>query len=347
MSSVFLLGAGFSRAISDRMPMMNELSDAVKDRLDDRNIPGAHTAVSANFEQWLSYLVESAPWLTALEREYHRVGFLEVSRAVFDILTERQREAVEPQTEAPEWLQRLVRYWDETPAKVITFNYDNLVELTWRVYIARSTLDPPHPRRPELWSNLYPVPIPDVGRRFASLLGGVPSKPHGLELFKLHGSLDWKYAGPDRPRDLVYAMGQPHEPHWNAAGFDWGDPSEESAFDLVPMIVPPATVKSAYYNNPSIQAIWARAARELGAADELVMMGFSLPQTDLLVSSMLATTANATIKVTPVNPDSDIVDRVRDTFQIAPGSVRIDTAFAGVDDAIQKWVDANVPALAP
>lgn len=35
MSSVFLLGAGFSRAISDRMPMMNEL-EVVKKRLTDR-----------------------------------------------------------------------------------------------------------------------------------------------------------------------------------------------------------------------------------------------------------------------------------------------------------------------
>ena len=255
---------------------MDDLSVAVKDRLQDRDIPGADTPISANFEQWLSYLVERPPWLTALEREYHRVAFLEVSHAVYNILRECQAEALDAQDEAPDWLQRLVRHWYETRAKVITFNYDNLVELAWRVYVADSQFDSSRPRTPEPWSYLYPVPIPLVARRFTTLLGGSREK-EGMELFKLHGSLSWRYTGPDGSSgDLVYEMGEPREPQWNAAGVAWDEASEKMAFDLEPMIVPPATVKSPYYNNRSIQATWARAAKELGEADGLIMMGFSL-----------------------------------------------------------------------
>lgn len=46
------------------------------------------------------------------------------------------------------------------------------------------------------------------------------------------------------------------------------------------MIVPPAAVKSPYYKNRTLQELWRLAAEALSQAEELVMMGFSLPQTD-------------------------------------------------------------------
>ena len=85
-----------------------------------------------------------------------------MSAAIHKILTERQAEAVEAQPDAPDWLRQLVGYWEGIRAKVITFNYDNLVELAWRVYVADSQHDDSKPHTPEPWRFLYPVPIPIV-----------------------------------------------------------------------------------------------------------------------------------------------------------------------------------------
>jgi hypothetical protein len=108
------------------------------------------------------------------------------------------------------------------------------------------------------------------------------------------------------------------------------------------MIVPPTAVKSPYYNNRTLQELWRLAAEALSKAEELVIMGFSLPQTDLLVSSMLATTLPKSSKITPVNRDKGIVDRVLETFQISARSRRVDRSFArGLENPIAAWVEAN------
>jgi len=106
------------------------------------------------------------------------------------------------------------------------------------------------------------------------------------------------------------------------------------------MIVPPAAVKSPYYSNAALKATWRIASERLAEAEELVMMGFSLPPTDLIVSSLLATTRRDDIQLTPVNPKTAIVDRLHEALQIPHAQIRAD--FAGISDPVRVWVDANV-----
>jgi hypothetical protein len=341
MQRVYLLGAGFSRAISDLMPLMNELSEAVQERLIGRNIPGAQTPVASNFERWLSYLIERPPWLSPADQEQNRAGFLYVSNAVYSELSERQAQVVASQDDCPDWLQRLVKHWQECSATVMTFNYDNLLELAWRRHAAPTVGTAPGPRP---WSDLYAVPLSPIGIRFGSTFGGLPPAD-GLHLLKLHGSLDWYYSGPDGAAgDTIYAanLGTVNRPEWSPLQLrnEW---VEKASFDLEPMIVPPAAVKSPYYNNRTLQACWKRAALALGQAGELVIMGFSLPQTDLLVSSMLATTLPNESRITPIDFGTDVVNRITETLQITTDSQRLDTTFTGrCADAIPAWVEANM-----
>lgn len=173
MSRVYLLGAGFSRAISGDMPMMKDLSAAVQAKVSD--LPGASTPLARDFEQWLSYLVDTPPWLSQSDQLRNLAAFNDVARAVHSALDERQTAAV---------------------------------------------------------------------------------------------------------------------------------------------------------------------------ADELVMMGFSLPVTDLLVASMLTTNLSVDATITPVDYAAAVVDRVRDVFAIDHTNAhRLVGSFAGLgDDAIPRWVDtfANI-----
>lgn len=110
------------------------------------------------------------------------------------------------------------------------------------------------------------------------------------------------------------------------------------------MIVPPAAVKSPYYNNRTLRALWMDSAQALRKADELVMMGFSLPVTDLLVASMLTTNLPESATIVPVNYSGDVNARVRDTFGLAEGvdDDRLVATFADddlKDAAIPSWVD--------
>src|SRR5882757_9053045 len=127
MNRVFVLGAGFSKAISGYMPVMNELTNQVQAELnsiDRLEIPGSNTPLAGDFEQWMSYLVEAPPWLTEAERALNRWGFITLSGTVYDVVCTLQAQALgEP---CPVWLQELVRYWQANSSTVITFNYDLL-----------------------------------------------------------------------------------------------------------------------------------------------------------------------------------------------------------------------------
>ena len=313
MARVYLLGAGFSRAISNKMPKMDELSEAVKAKLAGFDIPGATTPVASNFEQWLSYLIERPPWLSPADQERNAAAFFDVARAIYDVLNDRQKLAVES-GEPPEWLQPLMVYWHGTPTTVITFNYDLFVELAWLL-----SLGDERSWRRSLY--LYPVPITPIGARLGYHIGGSPTT-NGLQLLKLHGSLSWRYSGPGTTAgDIVYDLGVLGS-GWDVDGirpipFGNGRPdADELSVDRQPMIVPPAAVKSPYYNNRTLQALWQSAADALSRAEELVIMGFSLPQTDLLVSSMLATTLRDDSVITPVDYGTKILDRVAETFDL-------------------------------
>jgi hypothetical protein len=106
--------------------------------------------------------------------------------------------------------------------------------------------------------------------------------------------------------------------------------------------VPPAAVKSPYYNNRTLQELWRSAADALRQAEELVIMGFSLPQTDLLVGSMLATTLRDDSVITPVDYGTKILDRVAETFDLKGfQGARLNSSFAGLKDkALSAWVES-------
>lgn len=325
MPSVYLLGSGFSRAISEHMPVMQELSTAIQSDLESKklpHIPGQGSPLANNFEQWLSYLIEEPPWLPEGQQSRNRGAFSDVAESLHEVLSVCQMHAVgQP---PPDWLLQLVRYWQETGTTVITFNYDLLVEMAWlTAYDGRS------------WLDLYTVPVVPIGIRVAGIFAG-DEGPLGLRLLKLHGSLNWRYSGPSSPAgDPVFDIGFGH---WGIDGASSVYPEvEKLSADKMPMIVPPAAVKSPYYVNNLIRAMWRQAAEALREASELVILGFSLPASDQIVSSLLATELNKQATVIPVDYGSAIADRLT---EVLGSEDRIIVEYAGRQEkAIPDWVE--------
>ena len=61
MSDVFLLGAGFTKAISVEMPLLGELSSQIKES--EIDLPSPLSTLGDNLELWLSHLSRPHPWL--------------------------------------------------------------------------------------------------------------------------------------------------------------------------------------------------------------------------------------------------------------------------------------------
>jgi hypothetical protein len=323
------------------MPDMKGLSSAVRDdlsALDLPKIPGHDTPVANDFEQWLSYLVEAPPWLPDADRARNQAAFFDVSGAVARVLMRQQGEAVA--APPPKWLQPLLVNWHNTDATVITFNYDLLVELAWKVFVGGVIAF-------DSWSgplSLYPAPITPIGARGGNALAEL-RPPNGLQLLKLHGSLNWWYSGPrSTPGDTIYGMSIKGGDEWGGEGLEWiPEQAEQLAVDLQPMIVPPTAVKSPYYGNQTLQSLWRSAANAIREAKELVVVGFSFPPTDLLVSSLLSTNLPSTSRITPINRTDEVVRRIRKIFGEDENDTRVNVndQFAGKQtDPVAAWVEA-------
>src|SRR5436305_1640114 len=102
---VLVLGAGFSRALSDAMPLTDSLGDlaTASDGLaGDVRLRGHTSFANGNFETWLSRLAEDQPDLLPEENYENRAMFHRLSRAIHNVLSARQ-EAVLGEAQ-PSWL---------------------------------------------------------------------------------------------------------------------------------------------------------------------------------------------------------------------------------------------------
>lgn len=102
---------------------------------------------------------------------------------------------------------------------------------------------------------------------------------------KLHGSIHWYWDPVTRSADSMVDVGLPARwPH---------DPNDRSwqPAELVPgrrpVIVPPTTSKTAFFNNPVIRHLWRKVFEAIRAVDRVILIGYSLPVYDLLVGSLL------------------------------------------------------------
>ena len=335
-SQVFVLGAGFSKAVSCTMPLMPDLGDAVRQKLAAHLLPSAADAFGNDFEAWLSYLATDQPWLSPAENLRNRAMFLDVSGAVEAAINEAQQEATKGRM-PPNELSWLVQHWHSTQATVVTFNYDLLVEdayLHWRYQKLGGIED------------LYRLPLtPVLARSGESLLGGEPQ--HAFDLLKLHGSVNWYYSGLGDAGDTIYL------------GFDpvlWSRPETASSIqqdevvygrprhrdyliDKVAMIVLPASAKSNYYSNLSLRTQWRAAADALDRADELVIIGYSLPAADELVRGLLRTATSRLQRAVVVDKRGhDVVKRLRG---LLGEDVVVDESFAEAEAPLDLYVKNN------
>lgn len=129
---VFLLGAGFSRAIDSGMPLTRELTGRILDRVAHVFDPESIKSIpflDNDFEKGLSYLAVGQPWLLEPERLRNRALFLDLSDAIHYALVEAQDEVLQKHPECPSWLLALALKMHLNEAVVISLNYDTLLEM--------------------------------------------------------------------------------------------------------------------------------------------------------------------------------------------------------------------------
>jgi hypothetical protein len=319
---VFLLGAGFARAISPTMPLLQDMADRIiATQAGSAPIPDeVKTMMTENFAHALSFLEQAKPWVTGAENLRHRALFLEFSNAIARDLDETVARAIQDLgSDVPSWLQRLIHYWHDRRCIVVSLNYDTLIES-----IAANVTLPKGERI--IAADIYPLVLSDAGLRTGSPAPGRRSE--SFRLLKLHGSTNWYYSG------RTAAHGEPiyFVPPLGGGKIDADERTQHeqrlrTVADKYPFLVPPIYDKSPLLTHETIRALWYSAGEALKQARRIVCMGYSLPESDLTMMHFLRTTCGAKVRIEVVNQSERAIDNFRRLFRET--EVRVEQAATG------------------
>ncbi|GAB2509741.1 hypothetical protein [Paramicrobacterium agarici] len=271
---VYVLGAGFSRAINEHMPLTDDLGEAIRTKL---GIEWPAGPEPSTFEERLTLLSTSLPFLEGHQNTERRAMAEHTTAAIASELDLR----VETTTaaEPPTWLLQLVSLWHAEQAVVITFNYDTLVEQATTFLRPTVLSGDIGPSDLHGWQIAFPSPAAVNVRTFDDM--NAPTLD-SLQLLKLHGSLNW-----------YWALGEGATVVRDAAVDGFGSRTRTSQQDVAGVrlldrfLVPPVTSKDSYYNVNLVRVIWRAAYEAIQHASKLTVMGYSMPPADRIAGELI------------------------------------------------------------
>ncbi|PZP16178.1 MAG: hypothetical protein DI611_07730 [Brachybacterium faecium] len=308
----YLLGAGFSKALHPKMPLMVELGKTVA--TSSGTIDEIYLKLSENIEEWLSYLAGDQPWLDESSNLENRAKFSRVSTAIAENITANEPTVSElSKTSSLDQLLRLVHKWCNERSAIISLNYDCIIESALGIELGQVRE-----------RDLYVISL-ESRRDYTGMFTIPPTTDLRPRLHKLHGSTNWLYHGIENRFSPIVLRENIDYPSAYAG--------------LHPVIIPPTSFKSAFYSNSSLRAQWESAGSALQRTSELTIIGYSLPASDLQIHALLKTQLSQDASLTIVDRSSDSAERIADELKV--NNPRI---FTG-DTCLSDYLDSITPPL--
>ncbi len=339
MKEVFILGAGFSKWFSPAMPLLKELIPLLsKNTINDikkKQVLKIIIEKEKNVEKLLSYLSIDYPWKTKDEVYSDKSLYIRIVKEISEGLLKIQSQQlfdIKPEDNK----YKLFSYWYKNRSKILTFNYDNILELTFtKMYTYYD------------WYYFYDIPIKSLIDRsepkiFHGTISGTPTiEPKFPTILKLHGSINWLFQGDfvDQNSDTVY--------HYNPR---LKLPSIEiNKKGLTEYIIPPLLEKNNYINHYLIKCIWQSSKKEINDADKIIIIGYSFPPSDIYMDLFFKSAINKMQEIVIVNVDEkkEYENKVRKIFSpmYKRGKLNINfiTGSKSIDEYTDNLRDNNYP----
>lgn len=347
--TLLILGAGFSRAISEEMPTLNDLTTYLLEFLEEKHLDQDHykrflKQPISDPEALLTYLGSEQPWKNPAEIWEDKANFRKIQNELANFIESKEETAFNGKI--PEWSEDLIRFLHNSKISVISFNYDTVLErinyLTVEKYVERNEVEmvASWPSTP----NLYDMPLSPITLR-ESGTHGEKEKEKTFQLIKLHGSINWFHSGKD-----VFPGEQIYYRHVNSKSPSY-DMINESVTtketmdrltkDKDPLIIPPVMEKSSFYVNQTVRTLWSDARKALAGANEVYFVGYSLPETDLTLK-LLFYSIDFPEKIYTVNLKNSETKRLKRRYRITFPEDILDYEYIKEEYAVEKMVEKLV-----
>lgn len=293
---VFFLGAGFSKSINTHYPLLKELTHNVLQNFKKQILNTYYKfdifgKFKNDIEYLLTYLSTDLPWKSEKVKAMNKALYIEITEKIQKNFLDLE---LHNQTNFTQYAD-FAKFIGKPENTIITLNYDLMVEK-----LIYSILDKSYINANKSYIGFYKYPILSLKNRYkreeTALWGSDEDDKYGKRLpniLKLHGSINWLWAGINPTDQIYYRVG--------LEDIDYHR-------DLIPYIIPPVLDKNSFYNNNILKGIWQQAYEKIAEADEIFIIGFSFPPTDLslryLFNSSLAN--NQKVNIYVINYDSNI-----------------------------------------
>ena len=184
-------------------------------------------------------------------------------------------------------------------------------------------------------SGLYPIPVvPSPAITGYDPSGKIVLHP-ALTLYKLHVSVSWYKPHGESNSDPIYGY----------CDFGVGlDPPEKLLGDKRRFIAPPVHDKSTLLSHESMRNLWRRAKNDaLAPADSLYVIGYSLPETDMAMRTLLWEARRPGRGEHPRKIPLYVVDidgnACRHYHEMLGHYYDVDNTYAGEKDAFNRFVE--------
>ncbi|MCL5772596.1 MAG: hypothetical protein M1479_10060 [Actinobacteria bacterium] len=149
--------------------------------------------------------------------------------------------------------------------------------------------------------DLYQMPFSRIASRTSTLWGGSEFR-QTLRILKLHGSINWYYSPSKSESNQIYLKSS--DPRLEKI-------DEISKKDLQPLIMPPLLDKSDFSSLNSIKTIWQEVRNFLKEAENIYIIGYSLPDSDTTIKLLLKTSLDNCKRIFLINIEIIIEEKIK------------------------------------
>ena len=312
VNKAFFLGAGFSIALAQqcitnnkKYPTLKNLSNEILNNFSKNSIYAHLNEISEkyknNIEHLLTYLYSDLPWQNPQMLHLDKALYFELTNKIADYFNN-----IDINSEYDfQNSDVLAKYIIDNKITSITLNYDTLLEKLLFYYLFKED------SHGKFFNYFYKQAIIDIIERTPqgyTCLGDYftikvfQRKDNFPVIHKLHGSINWLWSGTN-PADPIYMT--------------HGNVDKYLRKDLTSYIIPPVLDKTNFYNHNILKSIWADAYDVLKNADEIYIIGFSFPVTDLSIRFLFDSALSnkeKQVNIYVINTDERIKNRYKEIF---------------------------------
>lgn len=346
--TVFVLGAGFTKAFFPKAPLLIDDYNApfLKEKFCHFNY--ATRILDNEIKKRNDGKIDFESLLTRVENKMPYDNYsqcLELQLLATELKSIFKNKIVSAQTieqeTSPQLMDKFAKFCVDIGLNCITFNYDGLFDQKlWEVKKVVHTPQPPY------WH-------PDGGYGFFCKSSGVTvddalafMDETSMLLLKLHGSLNWRVRrGKNAPFTTDAIL---HHENWITEDGSKTTPPltntgiVEMHLESEPFIVPPLLTKQEISKQPVLQIIWALAFEKLATADQIIFIGYSLPITDLATRYLFSEAINDNASIVVVNLKDN--EPLRESYKTVFPKENIDFQFKGALTWLEQLLETHQKA---